>query len=177
MTRALALVGLPLALAACAGVGATRVGPVDVHGGYIYAEAAAVAPAMPLEVRGTPPDGSTTEAVAAAMRMPAGLGGRPFVAAVPDPRGPRVTLAFGAAATIAPCAPAEAAPPAAAGAPLRAGLAWCWGPRTLSQVSLVSAETAGPGDTRFGPVMAQALGELFPTQNFQDDGPRSIWVP
>lgn len=156
-----------LALSACA-AGLTVVQPVEIVGPYISTEPRAIVPAMPLEVRGTPPDDSPPEAVAAAMRVPISQGGRPMELLPPgDPGpGPRVVVVFRGGVSGNPCLPGPAPPRPAAEdpGPLTAALAFCRGDRILTRTTMRSGATRGPSDAEFGRAMDIALRELLTTR-------------
>lgn len=166
---AAALTAAGFALAACAGApspNATVVHSNLVETNYSPQEVWAVGPAMPVDVRGTPPDGATAQEVAAALRLPAWFGSKPMELTAPDAAGPRVVVAFGGAPLSRICkgdpAPEGASPSAR---PLTAALAYCWGDRLASRAILTSPLTSGPRDAAFASQMLQGMRVLLPVRN------------
>lgn len=167
---------LALAAAGCAGAGGSSDAARAVPGGTIVysqmidttydpRQVVAWTAAMPLEVRGAPPDGSDAKAVAAGMTLPARFRSTPFQPGA-DPRsGPRIVVAFNPANRLDGCdGPAVTGAPRADGA-IEALVAYCWEGRERSSVLVRSTATRGPGDAAFAGVMNQAFQQLLPTRN------------
>lgn len=90
--RAAAALLAACGLIACSGDG-TRVYDVRVFATYQPSEFRG-AGTYPLVVFGAPPDGSSAEEVAAAMRLPEHMGGTELVVAPPGAQGRRFVIAF-----------------------------------------------------------------------------------
>jgi hypothetical protein len=163
--RALGLVALAV-LGGCVAGDGTRVDPLVRVATFDAAEIGGGRGGgpFPLEVRGTPPDGSDAEAVAAQMRTPVTLGNRPMAVAPPDTRGPRVVIAFAGSRQTGLCdggTTAGAASGSGSGR-MEAALAFCRGTETVTLTRMSSGATAGPKDDAFARAMRQAMAVLMP---------------
>ncbi|SDW25024.1 hypothetical protein SAMN05444336_101509 [Albimonas donghaensis] len=171
--RALRGAGLALALgaglAACGGPNgpATRIYAELLDSAYSPNQINAGSIPTPVQVLGTPPDGSDAAAVAGGMRMPARFGSGTFVPATEqDMRGPRAVLAFNPSGRLRSC---EGAVVGRGGegrnGRMEALLAWCDGTKELSSLMISSGASQGPKDDKFERAMSQAMNQLLPSRN------------
>ncbi|WP_339950081.1 hypothetical protein [uncultured Albimonas sp.] len=127
---------------------------------------------MPLEVRGTPPDGASPAQVAAGMTLPARFGASPFELGRDLAQESRIVIAFDPANRLDGCrAPATTGAGRADGS-LNALVAYCRGARELSSVLVRSTATRGPSDAGFARAMNQTLQTLLPNRGPDEQGER-----
>ncbi len=127
---------------------------------------------MPLEVHGTPPDGSSAAQVAAGMTLPARFGSSPFVLGEDLADETRIVVAFSPANRLDGCRrPAVTGASRADGAQ-EALVAYCRGGRELSSALVRSTATRGPGDAGFAQAMAHAFQTLLPSRGPNEQGER-----
>jgi hypothetical protein len=154
-----------LAAAGCASGGFTVHSTHSLEGrgstGFLSLASAPV-----VDIRGTPPGGTTPEAVAASLRMPSGFPQQPFRVAGPNETGTRLVLIFGAQAVndATACGPSAGG---GASATLRAAGVLCVNNRVQAS-GVVSSGATSAAD----PTFAAALQALLTGMVRADDRPR-----
>lgn len=155
-----------LAALVLAGCGAPGTGPggtiiynIDAPRGRASEVRAALQGGARVAVLGTPTDGASAEAVAAALRAPAKFGGGGFVAVPAESRDPRIVLAFSRSSPAALCAGTAGS---GAGGIVTAAL--CTGTSPLASAVMESPALTGPGNPGFAEAMRMLLSAMLDTQ-------------
>ncbi len=158
-----ALLAAATGLAACSG-DTTRVYDVRINSTYEPA-GLRTSGTFPLVVLGTPPDGSSAEEVAAAMRLSEHMGGATMTVAPPGTQGRRFVMAFVAGSPDWACKWTGVTEGESPTDRLEATFAWCQGAAAMSGGQLISGATRGPRDEGFEPAIRQLYGATLPVRS------------
>jgi hypothetical protein len=106
-----------------------------------------------VEVFGSPPDGSSPQALAALLRFPGDRNDRPFEAVAPTGQGQRLVAVYGRA-NGRPCVAPQGA---AIDLPMQLTMAFCRNAAQISLATMRSTTLTGPSD----PAFARALDRMM----------------